>query len=271
DKGPDFIKYGGTSHFRYPSLIGFSVRAQQVIVEETHKRDRVVETHATSTEALRMAVEAGIDLIQHPEILSAPYPEDLIAMIVERDVMCGLRSNTLAGKPLRDHQARRKTAMEELDNAPPPATSAERRRRQTRLGHWYEIELANARALIKAGCHVTIATDNYQGRAPEFRRNLKPEYQEAGIGSLLAIEGLVELGMTPMQAIVAGTRNGAIAARGLDKFGTVEVGKSADLVLLDANPLRDIGNIRKQSMVMARGKIIDTQALPYQRIFYTGP
>ena len=74
-----------------------------------------------------------------------------------------------------------------------------------------------------------------------------------------------------MQAIVAATRNGAIAARGLDKFGTIEVGKSADLVLLDANPLRDIGNIRKQQMVMARGKVIDTGALPLKKIFYTVP
>ena len=271
DKGPDFVKYGGTSHFRFPSLIGFSARAQQVIVEETHRRNRVAETHATSTEALRMAVEAGIDLIQHPEILSAAYPEDLIDMIVERDVICGLRSNTLAGKPLADHQARRQAAQEELKNAPPPATSAEQRRRQEKLGHWYEIQLANARALIKAGCHITIATDNYQGRAPEFRRAVKAEYQEAGIGSLLAIEGLVELGMTPMQAIVAGTRNGAIAARGLEHYGTIEVGKSADMVLLDADPLRDIGNIRQQRMVMARGRIIDTGALPYKRIFYTVP
>ena len=218
-----------------------------------------------------MAVAAGIDFIQHPEILSAPYPQDLIDLIVEQDVICGLRSNTLAGAPLREHQARRKTALQELENAPPAATSAQRRRRQTRLGHWYEIQLANARALIKAGCHITIATDNYQGRAPEFRRELKPEYQEAGIGSLLAIEGLVELGMTPMQAIVAATRNGAIAARGLDTFGTIEVGKSADMVLLDADPLRDISNIRKQRMVMARGRIIDTRELPHQRIFYTGP
>ncbi len=139
------------------------------------------------------------------------------------------------------------------------------------MGQLYEIQLANARALIEAGCHITIATDNYQGRAPEFRRNPKPEHHEAGIGSLLAIEGLVELGMTPMQAIVAGTRNGAIAARGLQHYGTIEVGKSADMLLLDADPLRDIGNIRQQRMVMARGKIIDTRALPHQRIFYTEP
>ncbi|MEP5765988.1 MAG: amidohydrolase family protein [Halieaceae bacterium] len=268
DKGPNFIKYGGTSHFRYPSLIGFSPRAQRVIVEETHKRGLVAETHATSAEALRMAVEAGIDFIQHPEILSSPYPEDLIAMIVERDVICGLRSNTLAGEPWRQHVKRRQAAIKLLADAIPPATSAERRRRETLRGDLYELERENAERLIAAGCRVTIATDNYQGRAPEFRREPKLAIQEAGMGSLLAIEGLTDLGMTAMQAIVAGTRNGAIAARGLEQFGTIEVGKSADLVLLDANPLRDISNIRRQSLVMARGRVIDTRALPRQRIFY---
>ena len=271
DKGPDFIKYGGTSHFFYPALIGFSPRAQQVIVEETHKRGLVAETHATSSEALRLALEAGIDLVQHPEILSAEYPQELIDMMVQNKVICGLRSNTLAGKPWLEHRDRRAAALEELEDAPPPATSAERRRREQRTGHWYEIERRNAERLIEAGCIVTIATDNYQGRAPEFRRMTKPEIQEAGIGSLIAIEGLVELGMSEMQAIVAATRNGAQACRGLQEFGTIEVGKSADMLLLDASPLRDIRNIRRQSMVMARGQVIDTAALPRQRIFFTEP
>jgi len=62
-----------------------------------------------------------------------------------------------------------------------------------------------------------------------------------------------------------------MACRGLDEFGTIEVGKSADLVLLDANPLKDIRNIRRQSLVVARGQVIDAAALPRQRIFYTGP
>jgi imidazolonepropionase-like amidohydrolase len=105
DKGPDFIKYGGTSHFTFPSLIGFSPRVQKVLVEETHKRGLIAETQSTSPEALRMSVEAGIDLIQHPEILSRDYPEDLLGMIIERDVLCAIRSNTLAGKPWQDHLA----------------------------------------------------------------------------------------------------------------------------------------------------------------------
>jgi imidazolonepropionase-like amidohydrolase len=271
DKGPDFIKYGGTSHFRYPSLIGFSPRAQRVIVEETHKRGLVAETHATSGEALRLAVEAGIDLIQHPEILSSEYPDDLVDLIIERDVICAMRSNTLAGKPWQEHVARRNAALAELRHAPPPVSTAEQRRRLERVGHLYELQRRNAERLIGAGCRVTIATDNYQGRAPEFRREPKPVIQEAGVGSLLAIEGLVELGMTPMQALVAATRNGAIACRGLDDYGTLEVGKFADLVLLDGNPLRDIRNIRRQHLVMARGAVVDTAALPRRKLFYTGP
>lgn len=269
DKGPDFIKYGGTSHFFFPSLIGFSPRAQRVIVEEAHARGLSVETHATSSEALRLAVEAGIDLIQHPEMLSSRYPEDLMRLVVERDVICAVRSNTLAGDPWQQHLKRREAALDDLENAAPPATSAELRRRRARIGYGYEIERFNVEALIEAGCRITIATDNYQGRAPEFRRQPKPVIQEAGIGSLLAVEGLVELGMTEMQALVAATRNGAMACRGLEDYGTIEVGKSADMILLAADPLADIRNIRRQEMVMARGRIIDTAALPLQKIFYS--
>ena len=268
DKGPNFVKYGGTSHFRYPTLIGFSPRQQRVIVDETHKRGLVAETHATSAEALRIAVEAGIDFIQHPEILSTAYPDDLIGMIVERDIICGLRSNTLSGEPWQSHLESRHQALSEQAYAEPPTTSAEARRRADRRGDLYQLQRENAERLIQAGCRVTIATDNYQGNAPEFRRETKPEIQEAGIGSLLAIEGLVELGMTPMQALVAATKNGAIACRGLDEFGTLEVGKSADLILLDADPLEDIHNIRQQNMVMAGGEIIDVKALPLNPVFY---
>jgi imidazolonepropionase-like amidohydrolase len=77
--------------------------------------------------------------------------------------------------------------------------------------------------------------------------------------------------MTELEAITAGTRNGAIAAGMLDSIGTVEVGKSADLVLLRDNPLDDIRNIRKIDEVLSRGKIVNRAALPEQKIFYLGP
>ena len=70
-----------------------------------------------------------------------------------------------------------------------------------------------------------------------------------------------------MQAIVAATRNGALAARKLDEFGTLEVGKFADILILDADPLEDISNIRQLHQVIRDGRVVDLGALPYERIF----
>ena len=267
DLGVDFLKYGGTSHFMRPSLIGFSPRAQRVIVEEGHRRGRIVETHATSSEALRLAVEAGIDLIQHPELMSRDLPDDLIALIVRRGTLCAIRANLVTGDARRRQLQQRATVMAELASAPPATTEAERNRRAERLNESAEIQRRNAERLIRAGCRVTIATDNFLGDAPEFRREPKPPEQEPGEGSLRAIEGLVELGMTPLQAIVAATRNGAAAAGMADRLGTIAPGRTADLILLRADPTADIRNIRALDMVIARGRVVDVSRLPDQAIF----
>jgi imidazolonepropionase-like amidohydrolase len=70
----------------------------------------------------------------------------------------------------------------------------------------------------------------------------------------------VRLGMTPSQAIVAGTKLPA-EAFGLDEVGTITPGKSADFIVLDANPIDDIGNTRKIRQVYLRGEAIDRQEL----------
>jgi hypothetical protein len=67
---------------------------------------------------------------------------------------------------------------------------------------------------------------------------------------------LVEAGLTPMEALQAATRNPAEFLGRLDTLGTVEQGKIADLVLLDANPLEDIRNTRKIHAVIFGGKVI---------------
>ncbi len=267
DKGVDFIKYGGTSHFLRPSLIGFSPRAQKVIVEEAHKRGKPVETHATSSEGLRLAVEAGIDLIQHPELMSRDLPDDLIELIVKRDVLCGIRANYITGDVWQRHLRKRAEVEARLAKLPPAATSAERNRRSDELGENDDIQRRNAERLIKAGCRVTVATDNFFGDAPEFRRTPKGPEAEPGSGTVLAVKGLVELGMMPMQAIVAGTRHGAAAAAMAKDLGTVEPGKIADLILLSADPLADINNLDRLEMVIAQGRIVDIGRLPEKPVF----
>ncbi|HEV8410202.1 MAG TPA: amidohydrolase family protein [Gemmatimonadaceae bacterium] len=296
DKGVDFVKYGGTSHAFYPAMLGFSEEAQKALVEEVHKRGKVAETHATSPEGLRLAVEAGVDLVQHPEMTDAPIPPELIASMVKRGVICSMLANNITGKPWTDLMKRQKARTDSIRVADstraaalqhpkiPPnfvdsAIAMLSEQRPTRDRTVAEIsrdstiertliKRRNAEALIKAGCITTSSTDNYRGEAPEFERAPKAEYNFPGIGTLMSIEGLVELGMTPSQAITAATKNGAIAMRMPDQFGTIAPGRYADLVMLNADPLADIHNIRRQTMVMKEGAPIDVQRLPLKPIFY---
>jgi imidazolonepropionase-like amidohydrolase len=68
---------------------------------------------------------------------------------------------------------------------------------------------------------------------------------------------LVQAGLTPMQALQAATKLPAQFLGKLQTQGTVEVGKFADLVLLDANPLEDIHNTQNIRAVILRGELLD--------------
>jgi imidazolonepropionase-like amidohydrolase len=72
---------------------------------------------------------------------------------------------------------------------------------------------------------------------------------------------LVEAGLTPLQALQAATLNPARYLEATDSLGTIEAGKVADLVLLDANPLEDISNTRRISAVVLNGRYLDRRAL----------
>lgn len=299
DQGVDFVKYGGTSHAFFPAMLGFSEAAQKALVEEVHKRGKVAETHATSPEGLRLAVEAGVDLVEHPEFTDAPIPPDLIESMVKRGVICSLLANLSTGKPWQDVQKKLKAKADSIATADSVGkanllkmangdtlktwadstigelliarplrarTMAEIARDSSLNGSL--IGRRNAEALIKAGCVTTPSTDNYRAQAPEFSRVPRLEHQAPGSGSILSIEGLVELGMTPGQAIVAATKNGALAMRMADRLGTIETGKVADLLLLGGDPLADIHNIRKLVAVIKDGRTVDIRRLPLKPVFY---
>ena len=85
---------------------------------------------------------------------------------------------------------------------------------------------------------------------------------DGGAGdAMIELSEFVDCGLSPMDAIVAGTRNTADALSILDRVGTVENGKDADLLIIGRNPLDDINVLQNQEnieLVMTRGKVQTT-------------
>jgi imidazolonepropionase-like amidohydrolase len=98
------------------------------------------------------------------------------------------------------------------------------------------------RALRDAGAGLLLGAD-----APQV-------YNVPGFATLRELESLVAAGLTPFQALQAGTRNPALALGVPESFGTIEVGRRADLLLLDADPLADIRNVWKRAGVVVAGR-----------------
>jgi imidazolonepropionase-like amidohydrolase len=256
-RGPTLVKYGGTSHTS--DLLTFSPEASRALIAEAHAHHLVVHTHATSPEAMRIAIAAGVDIIQHPEVPSGgvyqEIPDDIVHSMVEQKVICSVQPNSATGKVWQAFMS--KSAGVE-SGAGYPADVAFMR--------------TNIKKLIDAGCIMTIGSDNFAGASGEFRKGGKEsdavglEWRQLGDSTLRGIEGLVELGMTPMQAIQTATVNGALAA-GSKQIGMIAPDRFADLVILDADPLVDIHNLRMIDRIVVGGIVVRPDDLPSEPIF----
>ena len=89
-------------------------------------------------------------------------------------------------------------------------------------------------------------------------------YNFQGYNTPWEVKLLVECGLTPMEAIVAATKNGAKVIGVSDELGTVEVDKLADMLILSANPLRNIENIRLIDTVIQAGQVHDREYFAYK-------
>ena len=84
---------------------------------------------------------------------------------------------------------------------------------------------------------------------------------QPGLGLHQELEDLVEIGLTPGQALRAATLHPAIVLGRRAEYGGIEPGKVADLVLLEGNPLEDIKQTREIAAVVLRGRLLDAESL----------
>ena len=246
-KGIPFIKIwvddrGGSQEKLSPEIY-------RAIIDEALERNIEVFVHQQAASDMPDLLDAGVSGFLHGRIENG-MDDTLIAQIKEQDAfiipnlgLVELRRERIADDAFLT-DAIPQAVRESLGNV------FDARPARTADFTAYEQALRDGFArLIAADVDIILGTD--AGAVPNHY---------FGYAGHRELEIFVRLGMTPMQALVAATSKPA-QRLGLSELGTLAVGKSADFIVLDANPLDNIRNTRTISQVYLRGVEIDRAAL----------
>ncbi|GEM_PF-42322 len=258
--GVDGIKAiydGGTPERPLPKLDRSLLAA---IIDEAHKTGLRVSVHCGTGQDVREAVLAGADGIEHAD--QEDLDDETIALMAERGVFY---SPTLAVfeallnlakglRPADDPLVRACVLPTILTGLTASSSPMLRRLREhpravIQLEHRLQAAKMNVRRARAAGVKIVTGTD--AGNPGTFHG--------PALHRELAL--LVEAGLTPLETIIAATRQAADYLGAGDRLGTIEPGKLADIVILDGDPLKDISATERIWKVIRGGRVIDRQRL----------
>ena len=227
----------------------------RAIIDEAHKNDLRVAAHIHELSDFKDLLRLGVDGLAHPTWRQEsvdPVDDELVALLKQHPnvFMCTSfwtpRNQIYGAHPYwMDEPIVRETfsadEVRRLENPKTPPDATER---------WAASPVPRSLKRLKAaGVRFGLGTDMGGGGPAYF-----------GLSSHVELESLVKAGLTPAEAIEAATRTSA-EFLGLQDLGTLAVGKRADFLVLEANPLDNIGNTRKIAAVYFRGRPVNRAAL----------
>ena len=201
-------------------------------IDEAHKLGIRVTAHIFNMDDAKGLMRANLDAFAHG-VRDRDVDDETVAMFRERPNI--VLTPNLPDRGVRVDLSWLKPGLPPDEFTKLEADNVDRPKAQ----EFHGIQARNLKRMNAAGVRITMGTDGNKAWGPH----------EEMLDMVLA-------GMTPAQVIVASTRNGAQFLRIADA-GTLEAGKSADFIVLDANPLDDITNTRKISAVYLRGAAVD--------------
>ncbi|MEP6618745.1 MAG: amidohydrolase family protein [bacterium] len=241
----------GFEQMKLYSLLSPAVVA--AVCDEAHKLGMTVTGHIPNSLSLLAAVDSGMDQVAHLSVRGVPGSDSLRQTIEHLKARGTIIDPTVSWNEIGGH-----STAEPLQSFQPVTQHLPTAFVQFRAAGWGAANVDTATAHARLARSLAIIKALHDGGVPIVAGT---DEGVPGFSVYREMELYVKAGLSPMDALLAATSVPARALGVSKSVGTVAAGMRADLLVLDANPLDDISNVRRVKFVMHDGKMYESASL----------